>query len=172
MNEFATHGTLIGVVSDRCTGVTTEGQLAKDASCLAAWAAFRAAPEGQKGQLPACPGASESVREGKYEFYDLAGVGAKEGEMCRLGVLKPNGTFDPAPLDDAEVLLTNSPKLLPALRDYANALVAIADAADRAALEESVGKAKVQISKLGERIDRLDGKTSPFVPFCLDDRAC
>ena len=75
----------------------------------------------------------------------------------------PNGSIDPAPFDDAEVLLTNSPKLIPALKGYAAELVAIADAADRDALQESVGKAKDQVVKLGTRIDALDGKTSPFV---------
>lgn len=162
MEEFAAKGTVIGVVSDSCTDVTSDG-LAKDAGCLHEWAVFRATPKGKKGPVPSCPGASDSVRGGKYKFYDLTRVGEKEGEICRLGVLKPDGSFDSAPLDDAEVLLTMSPKLLPALKGYATALVEIADAADRAALEESVAKAKVRVTKLGQRIDGLDGKTSPFV---------
>ena len=162
MQDFADENTVIGVL-DTCTAVAIEGQLTKDTQCLAQWAAFRATPERNRGPKPACPGASDSVRSGEYAFYDLAGLGEKEAMTCRLGVMKADGTIDPAPFDDAEVLLTNSPKLLPALKAYAAALVAIADAADRDALQESVGKAKEQVTRLGTRIDGLDGKTSPYV---------
>ena len=130
MQDFADENTVIGV-RDTCTAVAIEGQLTKDTQCLAQWAAFRATPERNRGPKPACPGASDSVRGGEYVFYDLAGLGEKEAITCRLGVMKADGTIDPAPFDDAEVLLTNSPKLLPALKAYAAALVAIADAADR-----------------------------------------
>jgi hypothetical protein len=162
MQDFADANTVIGV-SDTCTALVTEGQLTKDTRCLAQWAAYRASPETNRGPKPTCPGASDNVRSGAYAFYDLAGLGEKEAVTCRLGVVNPNGSIDPAPFDDAEVLLTNSPKLIPALKGYAAELVAIADAADRDALQESVGKAKDQLVKLGTRIDGLDGKTSPFV---------
>lgn len=162
MQDFAEANTVIGI-SDTCTAVVTEGQLPKDTRCLAQWAAYRAAPEGNRGPKPTCPGASEGVRGGEYAFYDLAGLGEKEAMTCRLGVVRADGSIDPAPFDDAEVLLTNAPKLIPALRGYAGDLVAIADAADRDALQESVGKAKEQVVKLGTRIDGLDGKTSPYL---------
>ena len=162
MQDFADANTVIGV-SDTCTGVVTEGQLPKDTRCLAQWAAYRAAPEGTRGPKPACPGASDSVRGGNFAFYDLAGLGEKEAMTCRLGVMTPDGSIDPAPFDDAEVLLTNAPKLIPALKGYAAGLVAIADAADRDALQESVGRAKEQLVKLGTRVDGLDGKTSPYI---------
>jgi hypothetical protein len=162
MKDFAEEEIVIGV-SDSCTALVTEGQLTKDTSCLARWAAFRAAPEGTRGPRPTCTGASESIRGGEYVFYDLAGLGEREAATCRLGVRNKDGSIDSAPFDDAEVLLTNSPKLLPALKAYATALAGIADAADRDALQESVGKAKEQVTRLGTRIDDLDGKTSPFV---------
>jgi hypothetical protein len=162
MQDFADANTVIGV-SDTCTAVVTEGQLPKDTRCLAQWAAYRATPESNRGPKPTCPGASDSVRGGEYAFYDLAGLGEKEAVTCRLGVLNPDGSVDPAPFDDAEVLLTNSPRLIPALKGYATELVAIADAADRDALQESVGRAKEQVVKLGTRIDNLDGKTSPYI---------
>jgi hypothetical protein len=162
MQDFADANTVIGVL-DTCTALVTEGQLTKDTRCLAQWAAYRATPEANRGPKPSCTGASDSVRGGEYAFYDLVGLGEKEALTCRLGVMKPNGGIDPAPFDDAEVLLTNSPKLIPALRGYAAELVAIADAADRDALQASVGKAKDQLVKLGTRVDGLDGKASPFV---------
>jgi hypothetical protein len=160
-DEFADNKDVI-VVSRDCTKAVVEGQLVKDTSCLAAWAAYRAAPEGKKGPKPACNGASESVRGGEYVFYDLAGVGEKEAVICKIGIKTPDG-IDTAAIDDTEVLLANAPKLLPALKGYAAALVGIADAQDRAALQESIGKAKDQVTKLATRIDSLDGKSSPFV---------
>ncbi len=159
--EFADNKDVI-VVSSDCTKAVVQGQLVKDTSCLAAWAAYRAAPEGKKPSKPACTGASESIRGGDYVFYDLAGVGDKEAVICKIGIKTRDG-IDTAAIDDTEVLLTNAPKLLPALKGYAAALVGIADAQDRAALQESVGKAKDQATKLGTTIDSLDGKSSPFV---------
>ncbi|HTS23667.1 MAG TPA: hypothetical protein VMN79_17885 [Casimicrobiaceae bacterium] len=159
--EFAENEDVITVSRD-CTKSVTEGQLAKDTSCLAGWAAYRAAAEATRGPKPACPGASESVRGGDYVFYDLAALGEKEALTCSIGIRRRDG-IDTAAIDDAEVLLTNAPKLLPALKGYAAALAGIADAADRTALLESVGKAKDQITRLGTRIDGLDGKTSPYV---------
>ena len=162
MTEFAEQQAVI-TVSAGCTSLVTEGRLAKDTRCLAEWAAFRAAPDAKKGTKPACVGASESVRGGEYVFYDLASVAEQEALTCKIGVKRPDGSIDTATIDDSEVLLTNAPKLLPALKGYAAALVGIADAADRTALLESVGKAKEQVIKLGTRIDGLDGKSSPYV---------
>ena len=159
--EFADNKDVIGVSPD-CTEAVVQGQLVKDTSCLAAWAAYRAAPEGKKPSKPACTGASESIRGGEYVFYDLGAVGEREAVICKIGIRTRNG-IDTAAIDDTEVLLTNAPKLLPALKGYAAALAGIADAQDRAALQESIGKAKDQVTKLATRIDNLDGKSSPFV---------
>ena len=45
--EFADHKDVI-VVSQDCTKAVVQGQLVRDTSCLAAWAAYRAAPEVKK----------------------------------------------------------------------------------------------------------------------------
>lgn len=161
MADFADEKAVIGV-SPRCTGAVTEGQLARDASCLAQWAAYRATPEASRGARPSCAGASESVRGGEPRFYDFDGIARAEAAACRIGIRTGDG-IDAAPLEDAEVLLTHAPRLIAGLKAYAAALGAIADAGDRAALQAAVGKAKDQISRLGTRVDNLDGRSSPYV---------
>lgn len=150
-------------VSKDCTSAVTEGQLVRDSNCLASWAAYRALPEGKRGERPRCLGASERVRSGEYAFYDLAELATKEANACKLAIEQPNGSLDPQPLDSAEVLLVDTPRLLLALKGYASGLVGIADATDRTELTTSVGKAKDQLEKLGKQVDALDGKTSPSV---------
>ncbi len=139
----------------------TEGQLSSDSHCLADWAQFRAAPEGIKGPKPACKGASESIRGGEYIFYDLSTLADNEALVCRLGIIKRDGSLDSARLDAFDSFTWN--KVLSALKGYASALVGIGQAADRGELQVSVGKAKDQLTRLGKRIAGLDGKTSPYL---------
>ncbi len=161
LEELAENKAVVSVSAD-CTD-TIHKQLPADTRCLAAWANYRAIPEAKRGPKPACRGASESVRTGEYSFYDLDAVAGKEAVACKLGIKKEGGGINTAAIDNAEVWVTNAPKLLPALQGYATALAGIADSSDREALRESIGKAKDEVVKLGTTIDGLEGKTSPYV---------
>ena len=125
-------------VSPACmSSVVGNGQLVKDSSCLADWANYRATPEGNRGVKPACQGATESLKNGEYSYYDFAQSATKEAIACKLVIKQPNGELSAVALDNSEVLLVNAPKLIPALKGYAAGLVGIADAADRTALTTS-----------------------------------
>jgi len=166
LNDLAEKKKLLAV-DPSCTKIYESGILVKDSQCLARWASYRAgvaaaAKDGPPpGPPPSCEGASKSVAAGEPSFYDLASVGAAEAERCRIGVLE-DGKIDPQPLEDAETLLVNAPKLLPALQNYANGLAAIADAKDRDDLTTSVGKAKDALVHLAEHVDGMDKKPSPY----------
>jgi hypothetical protein len=97
------------------------------------------------------------VDEGRLEFYDLEAVAEVERQRCTLGIRTSDNRIDPQPLEQAEVLLVETPKLVATLRAYGDSLAAIADAADRDALQSSLGEAKLAINGLAARVDELTG---------------
>ena len=146
LTELAEGKTVVSISAD-CTDVTHR-QLFADTRCLAAWAAFRATPEGKRGPTPRCPGARVRAFAGaNMRSTTLLLLPREKLTLCKLGIKKKMARVDPGPIDNAEIWVTSAPRLLPALKGYTTALVGIADAADREALLQSVGKAKDQIGQ-------------------------
>jgi hypothetical protein len=96
------------------------------------------------------------VRVGRLEFYNLKAVEDVERGNCVLGVRKGD-KIDPEPLEGAEVLLVEAPKLISGLKAYGDSLAAIADSEDRDDLVTSAGEAKLALSGLAARVDTLRG---------------
>ncbi|WP_143491526.1 MULTISPECIES: hypothetical protein [unclassified Pseudomonas] len=157
--RFSEQGVSLGV-SDKCNDIVTS-QLPRDTQCLADWAKYRSMSESTRGNPPPCPGATNAVKNGELAFYDLTELAKEEEINCRIGIVE-RGVLNTEAIRNSEVVLTQSLKLVPALRAYAVELTAIAGAEDQEALQSSLVKAKSQIQKLGESIDNLDGKKSPY----------
>lgn len=158
--DFASEGVVVSIAPE-CGDVAVK-TLVKDGECLASWANYRSLPSREQQNPPTCKGSTEGLALGTPAIYSFESIRKREAALCKIGLMEKDRTLDTSKLEAATTLLVESPKLPPALQGYAAALVGIADAADRTALAESVGKAKLQIQALGNRIDELDGGKSPY----------